>query len=314
MRSPRLVVLALAAAALISGSSAPALAEPTQKQWAEWKQLVESSKKAMREGRPGDAAEALRRAHGIHQSPTVEVDLAAALTASGKLVEARKLFAKLAASTEPGVIWKRARDAAKKALADLDPRVPKLRVTIKGSAGAAVTVDGANIPTDADVPLDPGDHRVVATADGFVTVERSVSLAAGKQEQVTLEMAATPAPAAPPEDSRGSRVPGIVLLGVGGAGLIVGGVFGGLAFSAASTAKAQCKGNLCPAAAQSDIDRSRLHGNVSTGLFIGGGVVAAVGIVLTIVAPGGKKAEPQKDSVALTPLLSPDMMGLAGKF
>lgn len=314
MRSPRLAS-ALAAAALVTTISLTSSAEPTQKQWAEWKQLVEKAKKAMREGRAGDAVEALQRAGSIHKSPTVEVDLAAALTTAGKLVEARKVLVRLRDSNEQSVIWKRARDAAKKALADLEPRVPRLRISVKGVVGAAVTVDGATVATDSDVAVDPGNHTIVATADGYRTLERAVSLAAGKQEILLLEMeAVAPATPASAEDSRGSRVPGVILLSVGGAGLIAGGVFGGLAFGAVSKAKEQCTGNVCAPAAQSDIDRSKLFGNLSTGLLIGGGVVAAVGVVLTIVAPGGKKSDAPKDTASITPLLGPGLVGMAGTF
>lgn len=314
MRPRRLISCALCAVALASVPGT-ALADPTRQEWAEWKQLVESGKKAMREGRPKDAVTALQRAEGIHKSPSVEVDLATALTAAGKLVEARKVLTRVAESTDQGVIWKRARDAAKKALADLSPRVPSLRIAVSGAPGAAVSVDGEKVTTDADVAVDPGDHTVRATADGFREVERTVSLAAGKRESITLEMvAAAPSGAATASEQRGSRVPGIVLLSIGGAALAAGGVLGGLAFSAVGSAKAACAGTDCPPSAAADIDRSKLFGNASTGLFIGGGVVAAVGIVLTIVAPGGKKADPPKDSAAITPFVGPGTVGVAGRF
>lgn len=316
MRTPRFSALtALLALSLVSLSGS-ALADPTQKEWAEWKKLVETAKKAMRDGRPADAVTSLQRADSIHKSPSLDVDLAGALAAAGKLVEARAIYTRVAESKAPGILWKRARDASKKALGDLTPRIPSLQITVGGAPGAAVTVDGQNVATGSDLPLDPGDHTISASADGYRTVEKTVSLTPGKREVVNLDLVpSAPAPGAEAgAKAHGSRVPGIVLVSFGGAALAVGGVFGGLAFSAVSSAKGVCKGDVCPASASDDIDRSKTFGNVSTGLFIGGGVVAAVGVVLTIVAPGGKKGDEGKETAGVVPLVGPGMVGLAGRF
>jgi hypothetical protein len=314
------LALAFGAAALLSFSALPALAEPTPKEWSEWKQLTESGKKAMREGRVGAAVEAFRRADKIHKSPTLDVDLAAALVVAGKLVEAEKLLLAVTETKDPGIVHKRARDAAKKALGDLGPKVPRLRITVSGAAGAQVTVDGASASVGAEIKVDPGEHVVRATADGAIAAEKTLTLAEGKVESVMLSLAPAAPSAAevPAEKGGGSRVPGIVVLSVGGAGLAVGAVFGGLAFGAASSAKSLCSGTSCPPSAQSEIDRSKAMGNVSTGLFIGGGVVAAVGVVLTILAPGGRakadEAPKDKPSASLQPFVGPGTMGLHGRF
>lgn len=313
MRSVRHVSTALGAAALVSLFSSAVLAEPTAREWAEWKRLRQSAQTAMHAGRAGDAVDALRRADSIHKSPTVDLELGLALAAAGKLVEARSVLGALAASTDPGVLVKRARDAAKKALVNLTPRVPSLEVTVSGAGGAQVevTIDGAKVSTGSAVEVNPGEHTVRATADGFSAAERSVRVAEGRRAPVTLELVAPNAVARSAKDvpgSSGSRVPGAVVLSVGGAGLIVGAIFGGLAMSAAGSAKEHCLGNDCTPAASDDISRSKTFGDVSTGMFIGGGVVAVVGIVLTIVAPGGK------DTAGVAPFIGPATVGLAGRF
>lgn len=312
MRSPR----ALAAALALTLTTSAALAEPTRQQWMEWKQLNESAQKALREGRAGDAVDALRRADAIHKSPTLDVTLAGALAAAGRLVEAQQLYTRLADSTDPGVLWKRARDAAKKARSALAPRVPSLRVVLRGPPGATLRIDGAAATSGDEVPLDPGAHTVRAAGEGLTTVERTVSLAPGERSQLILDLAASGGSrfeAAPGASGGGSRVPGGVLIGVGGAALVVGGALGGLAFSAASAAKDRCTGSSCPPAASADIDRSKAFGNASTGLIIGGGAIAVAGIVLAVVAPFGKKDDPAKDA-RLTPILGPGVVGVAGRF
>jgi hypothetical protein len=188
-----------------------------------------------------------------------------------------------------------------------------VKVTVKGPTGkASVMLDGIEVDGSGEIPADPGDHNVGASAPGFKPVEKEVKLAEGARQ--TVEIALEPVAVAKVQEERsGSRVPGIVVLSIGGAALAVGGVFGGLAFSATSAAKAQCVGNLCPASAQSDISRSKLYGNVSTGMLIGGGAVAVTGIVLTIVAPGGSKKKDEK-SARVVPWVGADQVGVAGSF
>jgi hypothetical protein len=309
--------LALAAALALASTVGVARAEPTRQQWQEWKQLNESAQKALREGRPNDAVEALRRADAIRKSPTLDVSLAGALIAAGRLVEAHEIYTRIANSTDPAILWKRARDTAKKALVDLAPRVPSLRVVLRAPRAASLTVDGASATAGNELPLDPGQHTVRASGEGLAPVERTISLAPGEHSQLVLEMApsggGTRFEAAPGGSGGGSRVPGGILIGVGGAALVVGGVLGGLAFSAASAAKQHCTGSRCTSAATPDIDRSMAFGNASTGLFIGGGAVTVTGIVLAIVAPGGKSDEAPK-AARFQPVLGPGTVGVAGRF
>jgi len=112
----------------------------------------------------------------------------------------------------------------------------------------------------------------------------------------------------------GSRAPGAVVTTIGGVGLAVGGIFGALAFSATSSAKSQCTGNTCPPSAADDISRSKTFGNVSTGLFIGGGAVAVTGIILLIAAPGGGggKSDDARPSAGLTGVAPWAAAGSAG--
>jgi hypothetical protein len=198
--------------------------------------------------------------------------------------------------------------------ADLKAKIPTVKVTVKGPSGkASVTVDGIEVDASGEIAVDPGAHNVGASAAGFKAIEKDVKLAEGARQTVELALEAD-APPPPKEDEKGSRVPGIVVTSIGGAALIVGGVFGGLAFSATSAAKKQCNGNVCMPSAESDISRSKLFGNVSTGMLIGGGAVAAAGIVLTILAPGGKKSDEGAKSARVVPWVGADQVGVAGTF
>lgn len=83
------------------------------------------------------------------------------------------------------------------------------------------------------------------------------------------------------------RITGYSLMGAGGAGLIVGAVFGGLA-----------RGSVGDADADPFIDRKQAfreraarQARVADAMFITGGVLAAAGLVLVLSTLGGKKAK-----------------------
>jgi hypothetical protein len=152
-------------------------------------------------------------------------------------------------------------------------------------------------------------------AQGFAPAEKDLHFDEGARKQVALELTRTsPAPEAAASDKKttGSRTPGIVVTTLGGAGLLVGGIFGGLAFSATNSAKSQCSSDLCPVSSSAEISRSKTYGNVSTAAFIGGGALAVTGIVLLVVAPGGgaKPSDEAGPSARLSPWIGPSGAGL----
>ena len=314
MSLSRLAFTPVLAAAIVSLTSAAALAGPTPKQRAEARTLTTAAKKAMKDQRWGDAVDALKQADQLAPSAATELDLAQAQIKAGKLLDAKKTLAAVEGSTGSAHAAKKARESAKKLLAELEVKIPIVKVTVKGPTGKAnVTVDGVEVDASGAIPVDPGVHNVGASAPGFKAMEKEMKLAEGARQSVELALEPD-APPPPKEERTGSRVPGIIVTGVGGAALAIGGVFGGLAFSATSAAKSQCSGNLCPPSAESDISRSKLFGNVSTGMLVAGGAVAVAGVVLTILAPGGKKKDEAPKSGRVVPWVGADQVGIAGTF
>lgn len=122
----------------------------------------------------------------------------------------------------------------------------------------------------------------------------------------------------PSDRKRGQRIAGYALLGVGGAGLIVGGVLGGLAQSNASDADS--------AEFVDDTlrmrDDARRQARAADAMFITGGVFAVAGLVLVLTTLGkGKKKGSASASVPLrrwviAPAASPRSAGAAlhGRF
>ncbi len=324
------VLSLLTAAALLSISpavlAAPSASAPSAKDRAEAKARAAEGRKRMKDKRWVEAIVALKKAEKLDPSPALAVEVAEAQIGAGKLVEAQKTLSAVADGTESAPAAKRAHAAAKKALADLKARVPTVTVKATGAPPGKVTalVDGIEVEGTDDIAVNPGDHTISAAAEGFVNAEKDVHFDEGAHQRITLQLASATRPVADAEGESkksGSRVPGAVVTTIGGVGLAVGGIFGALAFSASSSAKSQCTGNACPPSAADDISRSKTFGNVSTGLFIGGGAVAVTGIILLIAAPGGgggksDDARPSAGLTGLAPWVSAGSAGVgaAGRF
>jgi len=317
---PRRRLPGLALFALLALSSASAFGAPSFKEKAEARKLVQEAKKAMKDKRFADAEDALRRADELDPSAQTKLDRARALVEDKKLVEGSRVLHVLTdpTATDPRKN-KRLVDAAKKMLGELEPRIPWLQVKVLGPpAGAATTrIDGSLVDASNETPIDPGEHKVEASAEGYSPTDKTVQLSEGAHESVLLELAKIPPPAPPPSANKGgSKVPAIVAFGLGAAGLGVGAAFGVMAFDKASDVKAQCVNNVCPPSTAGKLDSSRTDGTISTIGFIVGGVGVATGVVLLLVSSGsGKKSdEAPKAAASVTPWVGFGSAGLSGKF
>ena len=91
---------------------------------------------------------------------------------------------------------------AEKLLADLAPRVPRIRLRLAAvPSGLRLAYDGRALPTDALgelLPIDPGQHTVTAEAEGYLPLQRLVTLAEGQALDVDLALAPRPSPLASP--------------------------------------------------------------------------------------------------------------------
>jgi hypothetical protein len=201
-------------------------------------------------------------------------------------------------------------DYAQKQAAALEPRLPKLSITVPANppAGFAVKRDDTSVDGGAfgvALYVDPGVHSVTASAPGFEAFTASVTLVEGKTEALAIPALAAK-PAAAVEDGKPdvrradvetaapiSKTRTYAAIGAGGAGVVaigVGVVFGLKARSSNSDAKALCGDDLRCSAETIDRDKklvqdARSAATISTVTLIGGGAAIAAAAVIYLTAP-----------------------------
>lgn len=254
-------------------------------------------------GKCSDAIDPLARAEKLHHAPTILGRLGECQVAVGKIVEGtenlqRVVREKLPAAAPAPFVAAKAR--AQKILDAAVPKIAHLTITVKAPKGIEVSVKvDAEVVSDALIgasrPTDPGDHSIEASAPGFLTARRTLTLSEGQSSDVVLTLepdsnarAATPqsstqhAPPAAESTSSTRQTLAYISLGVGGAGVVVGTIFGIMAMSKRNDLEKSCAGKVCPLALQSDIDSARFSGTISTVGFVVGGLGIAAGATLLL--------------------------------
>ncbi|MBK9263810.1 MAG: hypothetical protein IPM54_28905 [Polyangiaceae bacterium] len=185
-------------------------------------------------------------------------------------------------------------------IADLNKRVPKLTIRVPDALsklpGFAITRNGTPLPAASwgtEVPLDPGEYEVEASAVDKPSWKTMVKLETGNAKTVEItpgwEIPKTDAPPPPPPPSTGLRTAGFVGLGLGALGLGAWGVLGGLAISRNSSANGHCTpDNICDDIGFNDRREAITLGHGATVGLIAGGIFAAAGVTLVVLSPSSK--------------------------
>jgi hypothetical protein len=245
-------------------------------------------------GKWEEAHDRFKEADDLAHSPVFVLYMARSRRNAGKLIEAATIYERVLAEKLPADAPKPFRAAltdASAELTELRAKTPTVRAQIVGDqpADLEVRVDGQPLPINSVKEMDPGTHTFVARGSGR-TVERKLTLASGDRDVVVAfdfnEIPAKDEPSA----SEGSWIPGIITLSVGGVGLGIGAVTGAIAAVKASDIKENCVDNHCLTTDAEALSETRTLATVSTVGFIAGGAVAAAGIVLLIVRPGGTES------------------------
>ena len=192
--------------------------------------------------------------------------------------------------------------ALEKLLSHLTIEVPK------STDNVVIERDGAPVGAaqwGLSLPVDPGAHVLVAHAPGKIAWRATVNVAASEAVVAKVPpLADAPVPpaadTASPSPSTSRKTAGLVVGGVGVVALGVSGVFGLISMGHKSDVDKNCDPTNGCNQAGSDASKSAVHtGNVSTGFFIGGAILAAGGLVLYLTAPRTKSAA----SLRITPAI-----------
>lgn len=235
---------------------------------------------------------------------------------TGKTASAWAAFREVAASAKAAGQTARETDARARA-AVLEPKLVTIVVDVSpaasGSTSLVVKRDEITLGRaqwGSAIPIDPGKHVIVASAEGKRPWQTEVVVAEGARPVKVIvpglenaPVAAAPAGLVTTEKQRdGStqRTVGLIVGGVGVVGLGLGTFFGLRSIARHDEDQAHCDPNsACDATGVGLREDARDAGNLSTIAFIAGGALTAGGVVLYLTAP--RAASTSRTSVGLGP-------------
>ncbi len=332
----RLAAAALALGTLLFAQSGRAAAPPDAATRSAARDLAQQGGRLYKQGECKKAVDLFDRAYKLVPAPTIELLKARCLVKLGRFLDATDAYEKVLHTdlgAHPSKPFVRAVAEAKPELAALRPRIPELKVSMKGPGAslARVTLDGHPVPPElvgVERPIDPGHYELSASAPGATTAHQTVSVAEGQHYVVVLHLAAAGASAPPPRPSAPGTAPahdlgrrgtlstgstqrtwGWVGLGVGAAGLVTGVVTALMAGSRKSTLDGECSGRVCPPSAKSDLDTYRTLRTTSIVGYVVGFAGSGAGAVLLLIAP-----KRTADASRLQPYVGLATAGVRGTF
>ena len=288
----------------------------------------------LKAGKYADACIEFEHSQKLDPALGTEFNIAQCSEKIGKLARALEIYR--------GMLPRDTNADRKKIVADaipkLEARVPKLLVrTPSIPPGFSMTIQVAGsvnspraLEANKPIEIDFGEYTIVAKATnapdwsqnvridteaktttldapfGTKTVDTTTTIE--KPNGGSIEQPDEPEPSGPPKSRR--KLYGIVALGVGGAALVGGVVFGAMASSKWSEAKDVCGGTTC--ASPADVMRANELGDdakskatLSTVFVIVGTAAAATGVVLWVTAPKSETstrvtAHPTGDGAGIT--------------
>jgi PEGA domain len=319
-RALAIIAIVCLASSARAQSSAPSASGPDEQRRTA---LYTEGFDAATAGRWAEAKDRFAEALAIRASAKVYFSLAQAEEQLGQLASASRDY-KHALEDARAAGENDVASAAGGALAALEPRVPRVRVVVTGASGAVATLDGQTVAVNTPIAVDPGAYHIVVSAPGKREAQATVAVGERQQLDVPLRLeeeasanstSSGATEAAGPSTQRTSfpwRTVGLVTAGAGLVALGVGTYFGLDAKSKndqSNSSGCNASNNDCTPSAAAIRRDAITAGNTSTVLFVVGGVLAAGGVALWLLAPA-----PQADGavgVSAAPLIVPGGAGLS---
>ncbi|MBL8741482.1 MAG: PEGA domain-containing protein [Myxococcales bacterium] len=196
------------------------------------------------------------------------------------------------------------------------------KIDIDTTGGASLSVDGrfvGDAPLRSPLELSAGEHFVAVELSGHETRSKVVVARRGKQEALDLTLSPTT-----------QRYLSVAFIGTASASAVASGVFAGLAFAAQSDANAILEKQDDSGLVKDDLETYRSaraqRDRFVLGAGISGGVAGGLlvtGVVLFLAdpaeravpprpsAPQSKPPPPVVDELAVVPVVSPEIVGIA---
>lgn len=325
MRLSLLAYATVTAAFISLGVADRALAQPAGPSAADRdtaRKLLDDGDEAFAKKDFPSALKAYSAAHAIMNVPSTGIEVAKAQAALGLLLEARDLaleVTRMPQSPKDPAAFAEARKEAADLAAQLDPRIPSIEVKPSGVAeGVAVevSIDGAVIPAAAaTLPrrVNPGSHKVVVRASGYVEASTEVTVTEGTKLEVPLELKSG-GPIIPVKKDE-KKEPDLPKKGEATSG---GGMSILLPIGIATTGAGLAVGIGTGVAALNSKDCKQHHGcalgwaaDAGFLVAIGGAALTTAGVVFTLKQP---KADPKVTALRFTPLVGPAFLGIRGEY
>lgn len=255
------------------------------------------------------AEAAYEKAFAIQKSFDVAANLGAVKLDLGKPIEAAYLF-EHALLTFPASGPGEKRRILEERLAEARSRVGTLQIEVEPSS-ATLQIDGERAspaPKSGGFYVSPGDHRVTASAEGFVSREVTVKVAEGSSSAVGIRLEgadAAPAPPASPVPDAAAASPGSwptwpVFVGAGLSLALAGAGLGLTLWGASSQSDAEerrdalaSSGVACPGGCE---ELRSLYGdadtgyNLGVGFFVAAGIATAATLVYAVLIPSSPES------------------------
>ncbi len=336
--------------ALLLTLVAPARAQRSVNDKAAAEALFDEALDLMKEKRYAEACPKLEESQRIDAGIGTLLYLAECYEKSGRTASAWATFREAASAASAAGQAERALQGKQRA-DQLEERLSKLTILVapedKRLQGFKVTRGGQEVLPplfDAAVPVDPGQLVIEATAPGHQTFSKMVTVPANggralvqipplvaiqpepippavsannarpqsRTEPTNQSMASFGADTGNDKAGSGTRTAGVVLMGVGAAGLVVGSIFGLRAIKKNNEAEDHCGdattcGDKEGVDAADDANTAAWVSNVG---FLGGAGLIVGGVLMYTLAPNGSNIA----HVSVAPLAGGAHLGYSGRF
>jgi hypothetical protein len=270
MRGVPRIVTALALSAVLGAGAARAQQANGDSAADRSGELFREGRQLLADGRVREACDKFEQSLELRRSPGTLLNIGSCRAAIGDVVGAIDAFAGAVAMAEREPPSDKAQaqiEAGRRELDRVRGRAAHLTVSPPAGEAVRVTLDGVLVERlGVSRPMNPGLHRIEATASSGRRYELDIALKEGEVRLFTIPSLAEPAAAPPPpvaarpepepeptpaqpDHAEPSRpVPHVtwILLGTGGALLAGGAVTGVLTLSRKSELDDRCPGEVCP--------------------------------------------------------------------